>query len=181
MRCAHEDAMTVRRLPTNLRTLSLVASLAAAACGQPEPAAPPPAGTPSAPQAVVHDGRAIEISANDLMKFDMVEIRAKAGERLSVTLVNKGTMPKLSMGHNWVLLASGVNADTFVALAGEAPTTDYVPAARQADMLAATKLLGPAERDTVTFSAPATAGQYTFLCSFPGHYQVGMKGVLIVE
>jgi azurin len=184
MRCAHEDAMTVRRLPTNLRTLSLVASLAAAACGQPEPAPPPgatPAATLSAPQAVVHDGRAIEISANDLMKFDVVEIRAKAGERLSVTLVNKGTMPKLSMGHNWVLLASGVNADTFVAVAGEAPTTDYVPAARKADILAATKLLGPVERDTVTFSAPATAGQYTFLCSFPGHYQVGMKGVLIVE
>ena len=40
------------------------------------------------------------------MKFIVIEIRAKAGERLSVTLVNKGTTPKFSMGHNWVLLGA---------------------------------------------------------------------------
>jgi uncharacterized cupredoxin-like copper-binding protein len=32
----------------------------------------------------------------------------------------------------------------------------------------------------VTFTAPTTPGRYEFVCSFPGHYQVGMRGVLIV-
>ena len=66
------------------------------------------AAPPSAPAATRADGRKIEIAASDTMKFEITEIRAKAGERLSVTLVNKGTMPKFSMGHNWVLLAAGI-------------------------------------------------------------------------
>jgi azurin len=140
----------------------------------------PAASAPSPAPAAVHDGRPIEITADDTMKFSTVEIRAKAGERLSVTLTNKGTAPKFSMGHNWVLLASHVDRDAFLAAAGEAPATDYVPAGRRGDILASTKLLGPGEHDTVTFAAPA-AGRYPFFCSFPGHAQVGMQGVLIVE
>ena len=162
-------------------------SLAVTACGQTgQPASgpgAPSAGPTPAPAATAPaaEGRKIEVTANDQMKFSLVEIRAKAGERLSVTLVNKGTTPKFSMGHNWVLLSLAANVDTFLVAAAEAPTTEYVPAARQADILATTKLLGPGERDTATFAAPAAPGRYPFICSFPGHAQVGMRGVLIVE
>ncbi|HEY8549582.1 MAG TPA: plastocyanin/azurin family copper-binding protein [Vicinamibacterales bacterium] len=149
----------------------------AATSGQAQAAAEPAAS--SAP--AVHDGRAIEITGNDTMKFSVTEIRAKAGERLSVTLRNVGTMPKFSMGHNWVLLAGGVDPEAFVVAAAEAPTTEYVPASKKSEILAATKLLGPKESDTVTFNAPSTPGKYDYLCSFPGHFQVGMRGVLIVE
>lgn len=164
----------------------VVLAVAGAACGQPGPSAgndapAVPATVPAPASATVPDGRKIAISGDDTLKFDVVELRAKAGERLSVTLTNKGKTPKFSMGHNWVLLASGVDLDTFVTAAGESPTTDYVPASRQSDILAATKLLGPAEEDTATFNAPATPGRYDFICSFPGHFQVGMRGVLIVE
>ena len=168
-------------------TAALLASLAVTACGQSgqstsgpgaPSAAPSSAPTATAPAAT---GRAVEVIANDQMKFSLVEIRAKAGEQLSLTLVNKGTTPKFSMGHNWVLLVAAVDVDSFLVAAAEAPTTEYVPAARKADILAATKLLGPGERDTATFAAPATPGRYPFICSFPGHAQVGMRGVLIVE
>jgi azurin len=90
-------------------------------------------------------------------------------------------MPKLSMGHNWVLLKQKINIDEFVAEAAQAATTNYIPASKKADVLAHTKLLGPKEKDTVTFQAPKEPGRYPFICSFPGHYQVGMKGELIVE
>jgi azurin len=133
------------------------------------------------PAATAHDGRAVEITANDTMKFSVTEIAAKPGEKLSVTLVNEGTTPKFSMGHNWVLLAAGVDAPKFLIAAAEAVTTEYVPAAAAKDVVVATKLLGPKERDTVTFTAPTTPGRYEFVCSFPGHYQVGMRGVLIVQ
>ena len=126
-------------------------------------------------------GRAIEITGNDTMKFSVTEIRAKPGETLSVTLVNIGTMPKLSMGHNWVLLKSQNLVEPFVMDAPQAATTDYIPQNRKGDMIAHTKMLGPKERDTVTFQAPKNPGRYPYVCSFPGHYQVGMKGELIVE
>ncbi|HET7217126.1 MAG TPA: plastocyanin/azurin family copper-binding protein [Vicinamibacterales bacterium] len=161
---------------------AILLSLAVAACSSPDaPETGPAAASPAAARPAVHDGRPVEITADDTMKFSIVEIRAKAGERLSVTLVNKGTTPKFSMGHNWVLLTISANVDAFLMAAAEAATTDYVPAAKRADVLAATKLLGPGERDTATFAAPATPGKYPFLCSYPGHAQVGMRGVLIVE
>jgi len=166
--------------------VALILALAVAGCQGPEPSGPEAAAaaasTPAGAGApIAHDGRPIAIAANDTMKFSVVEIHAKPGERISVTLINKGTTPKFSMGHNWILLAGPADVDAFLAAAAEAPTTDYVPAAKAAQMLASTKLLGPGEQDTATFTAPATPGQFPFLCSYPGHAQVGMRGVLIVN
>lgn len=167
--------------------LALFITAFSAGCSSPPSESASSPATPSAstsavtPAAVVHDGRPVEITGNDTMKFSVTEIKAKPGEKLSVTLVNVGTTPKFSMGHNWVLVTSGVDIQPFLVASAEAVTTDYVPVADKDKILAATKLLGPNERDTVTFTAPNTPGRYDFLCTFPGHYQVGMRGVLIVE
>ena len=85
------------------------------------------------------------------------------------------------MGHNVVLLTGGTDPDAFALLAMEAATTEYLPAAMKSRVIAATRLLGPGESDTVTFTAPSAPGSYVFLCSFPGHFQVGMRGVLTVQ
>ena len=126
-------------------------------------------------------GRVVEITGNDTMKFSVTEIRAKPGESLTVKLTNVGTMPKLSMGHNWVLLKAANLVDPVIAAAPQAASTNYVPDSHKNDIIAHTKLLGPKESDSVTFQAPKEPGHYPFFCSFPGHYQVGMKGELIVE
>ena len=176
-------------MPAFITLFVLLIALSGVACSAPpattsaasDAAAATPAAAPAAPAAPVHDGRPVEISADDTMKFSVTEIAAKPGEKLSVTLVNLGTTPKFSMGHNWLLLAAKVDVQPFLVAAAEAMTADYVPTATQKDrILAATKLLGPKERDTVTFTAPTAPGRYEFVCSFPGHYQVGMRGVLIV-
>ena len=168
-------------------TAAILFSLAVSACGQSGqstsgPGAPSAAPTPTpAATAPAAEGRKVQITANDQMKFSVLEIRAKAGERLSVTLANTGTTPKFSMGHNWVLVLPMPDVQPFLTAAAEAVTTEYVPQGTQKDrILAATKLLGPNERDTVTFTAPTTPGRYDFFCTYPGHYQVGMRGVLIV-
>jgi len=165
--------------------LALLLTLAAAGCGSSTPvgeaASAAPAGRATPSTAAAAKGRPIEITANDTMKFSVVEIHAKAGERLSVTLINQGTTPKFSMGHNWILLGATADVDAFLTAAAQSPTTDYVPAGNPPLSLAATKLLGPGESDTVTFTAPASAGRFPFLCSYPGHAQVGMRGVLIVD
>jgi azurin len=171
-----------------LRVLTVAACglvwISVSGCGKKDSSSPAAAGSPgtSSPAASAPaSGRAVEITGNDTMKFSVTEIRAKPGETLSVTLSNIGTMPKLSMGHNWVLLKSQSVVDAFVNEAPQAATTNYIPPSRNNDIIAHTKLLGPKEKDTVTFQAPKAPGKYPFLCSFPGHYQVGMKGELIVE
>jgi azurin len=125
--------------------------------------------------------RAVAISADDTMKFSTTQIFARPGETLAITLTNKGAVPKVAMAHNWVLLKPGVDT---IALATEgmtSPQTAYIPASAAGQILAATKLLGPGESDTVTLTVPSTPGRFPFLCTFPGHMQAGMKGELIVE
>jgi azurin len=168
------------------RYIALLTLLVAAGCSSPpasNPTSPAPASSTAATSApaAAATGRAIEVTASDAMKFSVNEIIAAPGETLSVTLVNVGTTPKFSMGHNWVLLAAGTDPQAFVVAAADAVTTEYVPASLKAKVLASTKLLGPKERDTATFTAPSTPGRYDFVCSFPGHFQVGMRGVLIVR
>lgn len=165
--------------------MTALAALALAGCSRSEktadatPAAAQAGAAPAAAKPAT--GRAIAITANDTMKFNVVEIRAKAGEALAVTLVNEGTVPKFSMGHNWVLLAADADLNAFANDAAMAAATEYIPASFKAKVIAGTKLLGPKESDTVLFYAPKAPGSYPFICAFPGHMQVGMKGVLIVE
>ena len=117
----------------------------------------------------------VELTANDQLKFDKIEVHVKANEKVTLTLKNIGTMPKESMGHNFILLKDGTDLAGFAAEAVSAP--DHIPA-NNAAMLAHTKLLGPGESDTIEFTVPA--GSYTYICSFPGHYMT-MTGVLTAE
>jgi azurin len=123
----------------------------------------------------------ITISANDQMKFDVTTITAKAGERIAVTLKNTGTMPKASMGHNFVVLDKTQDPAKFVDAGQTHFGQDHIAPELSNKVIAHTKLLGPGETDTVTFNAPRIPGPYTFICSFPGHLAVGMKGTLTVQ
>jgi azurin len=125
----------------------------------------------------------VTIQADDKMRFDVTAFDAKPGQKISVTLKNIGTTPKLSMGHNFVMLDKGVNTDNVHAWLDKASmeaSHDYVPLDDK-QVLAHTKLLGPNETDTVTFSAPYIPADYLYLCSFPGHYSQGTKGFMTVK
>jgi azurin len=62
-----------------------------------------------------------------------------------------------------------------------ARATDYLPASKKSFVLANTTLAGGGETVKVTFTAPTEPGEYTYICSFPGHYMAGMKGVFVVK
>lgn len=121
------------------------------------------------------------MSVDDKIVFDVTAFEVKPGQKVSVTLTNKGTSPKASMGHNFVLLNRNVTMAKFADAASMAAATEYVPAEFKKDVIAATKLLGPGESETVTFNAPYIPGDYNYLCSFPGHYTQGAKGVMTVK
>jgi azurin len=53
----------------------------------------------------------------------------------------------------------------------------YVPA--MAEVLFHTRLLNPQETVKLQFIAPAQAGDYPYVCTFPGHWSI-MNGVMKV-
>lgn len=127
--------------------------------------------------------KAVEIQADDKMRFDVTAFDAKPGQKIAVTIKNVGTTPKFSMGHNFVMLDKAINTGnvtTFLDKASMEAAHDYVPPGAK-DVLAHSKLLGPGESDTVTFNAPFVPGEYLYLCSFPGHYSQGTKGIMTVK
>ena len=129
------------------------------------------------------DARVVTIRAgvDNAMKFDVTTITAAPGETLKVVLKNQSTLPKNVMGHNWVLLTAGSDPVAFAAAATGDAATEYIPAKLKDKVVAAVKLLGPNETGEVTFKVPTTPGEYPFLCSFPAHTVVGMKGTLVVK
>jgi len=126
-------------------------------------------------------GRTVELTASDTMKYDKAEITAKPGETLHIVLKNVGTMPKLVAAHNFVVLKAGTDQAEFTKAAFNARETDFIPPSMKTAVIAHTGLAGPGETVETTFTVPAKAGNYPYLCSFSGHFALGMKGTLVVK
>jgi azurin len=115
------------------------------------------------------------------MKFSTETIEAKPGESLKIRLTSTGQMPKIAMGHNFIVLKPGVAPLEFVNAGLEHRDTDFIDPKMKDRTLAATTMIGPGETAETTFKVPAKADSYTYLCSFPGHFAGGMKGTLVVK
>lgn len=125
--------------------------------------------------------RTIELNASDDMKYSTTTIEAKPGETIKIRLTPKGTMPKIAMSHNFVLLKIGTDAAAFVTAGASARATDYIAPDKKPQVIASTTLAGNGETVETTFKVPAAAGSYPFVCTFPGHFVAGMKGTLVVK
>ena len=140
--------------------------------------APLAAQAPAKPAGAV---RTIDLIANDEMKYNITTITAKPGEQLRVRLIARGVVPKVAMAHNFVLLKPGTNELKFVEAGAMFRDTDFIAPALKGTVLAKTPLAGPGETVQVVFTVPSKPGNYPYLCTFSGHFQAGMKGVLIVK
>ncbi len=164
-------------------SMMLMSPLAAQtpATTKPAPSMAKPADTQKPAPGAAKGVRTVEIIGTEDMKFSLTTITAKPGEQLRVRLVVKGAMPKVAMAHNFVLLNKGASPVDFVSAAVMASATAYIPEAKKADVVATTALAGAGETVEVVFKVPAAAGDYPYLCSFPGHFQAGMRGTLAVK
>jgi uncharacterized cupredoxin-like copper-binding protein len=109
------------------------------------------------------------------LKFDPAQIRVKPGARVKVVFNNDDDML-----HNFVLVAPGtaVEVGTLAMQLGlDGQAQNYVPPTDK--VLYHTLLLQPETAETIYFTAPATPGEYTFVCTVPGHFYV-MQGKLRV-
>jgi azurin len=123
----------------------------------------------------------LSIDGNDALQFSESELTvSKDCGEVKLTLTHVGALPKSAMGHNWVL------TDTSAA---QAVVSDGISAGLDNDyikpgddrVLAHTAIIGGGESTTITFSVAdlEAGGDYTFFCSFPGHFAI-MKGKFIV-
>lgn len=131
------------------------------------------------PQASDSDMANLVITGNDLMQFNKKELRAKAGQKVKLTLRHIGKLDVNVMGHNVVILKQGVNVDEFAAKAATERDNGYIPQGSD-EVLANTKMIGGGETTSIEFTAPSEPGEYEFICSFPAHYAM-MRGKFIVE
>jgi azurin len=112
------------------------------------------------------------------MQFDKTELNVAPGQLVEIVFTNPD-----SMQHNFVLgqpdsLKVIGPASDDLARTPNGPSLQYVPQIQQ--IIFSTKLVEPGETLTVQFKAPAEAGQYPYVCTFPGHWRI-MNGILNVR
>ncbi|WKN30933.1 ThuA domain-containing protein [Porifericola rhodea] len=114
----------------------------------------------------------------DMMKYDKAVFSVKAGEKVTIALENLD-----GMQHNLLILKPGSlqkvgKAADALARDPDGAQKDYVP--DMPEVLFATKMLNPEEVVNLTFTVPDEAGEYPFVCTFPGHWRM-MNGIMKVE
>ncbi len=120
--------------------------------------------------------------AQNPLGYDQTELTVKAGQKVKLTLNNTGSIAP--QPHNFLLLKPG-KLDAVGALANamladpQGMAKSYIPDAAKPDILASTKLVQPNQSETIEFTAPAEAGDYPYICTFPGHWLL-MRGVMHV-
>ena len=122
------------------------------------------------------------IEGNDMLQFNLKEMVVSSScSEITVTLKHTGAMPANVMGHNWVLTNTADFMPVATAGGGAGMANNYVPV-NDARVIAASAVIGGGAETSVTFSGDllSAGGDYTFFCSFPGHYAI-MKGSFVVR
>ena len=123
------------------------------------------------PLAAHADPCKVEISGNDVMQYDKKELAVPATcKEITVTLHHAGKQPREAMGHDWVLVKTADLAAVAQAAISAGLVNNYL-APGDKRVLAHTKVIGGGESTSVSFSASllTKGGDYSYLCSFPGH------------
>ena len=121
----------------------------------------------------------VDVESTDQMTFNTQAISvSKSCKSFTVNLKHTGSLPKTAMGHNWVLSKTADMPGVATDGSSAGPDASYLKAGDER-VIAYTDLIGGGESTSVTFdvSKLAAGEDYSFFCSFPGHYSL-MKGSL---
>ena len=123
------------------------------------------------------DVQVITIKAvREAMKYDKTEFTVVAGKPVIIIFENPDAMQhNLVVGKPKSMEIIGAAADKMIT-AKDGAEKNYVPDVPQ--IIAATPLVNPDQTYQLKFTAPA-AGDYPYVCTFPGHWRL-MKGVMKV-
>jgi azurin len=141
----------------------------------PNPSAPTKKRQTSMPKDWTQPDRVLKLGTKPGLKFDVTNFEVKAGSKVRLIFNNNDDMT-----HNVVIVAPGAadevgNLALNLGLKGS--EMSYVP--NSSKVLFHTALIGPDATESIYFVAPTTPGEYSFICSFPGHASV-MRGIIKV-
>jgi uncharacterized cupredoxin-like copper-binding protein len=117
----------------------------------------------------------IEIGTKPGLKFDQSLIEVKAGSKIKWTFKNNDDMP-----HNSVIVMPGTAIEVgnlAINMGLKGTELSHIPNTDK--LLFHTNLIGPGASETIYFTAPAKPGDYTIVCTVPGHAYV-MQSILKV-
>jgi plastocyanin len=112
------------------------------------------------------------------MRYDVPRLVVEPGKPFEIILENDDFMP-----HNLVFVRPGTREAVASLAASMRPDQldfqgrSYIP--DNQDVFAGTRLLEAGQRQNLKVMAPATPGEYEYVCTFPGHWTL-MWGTLIV-
>jgi uncharacterized cupredoxin-like copper-binding protein len=152
------DKGDVMRLPAVVTTMTLLL----AACGAAAPTSVPP-GT----------SRTVRIDMSDFF-FSPTTVNLNPGETVTLVLKNFGTLEHEFMAGRDAIYGQGYD-DDWLAKAKPGSSAGH-------DMrhMGESVRIAPNSTVTITLVVPAGVGQFEFGRFVPGHYEAGMKGILLV-
>ena len=127
------------------------------------------------------DVRTVEVTGMDNLKYDKTLIEASPGETIRLVFKVESNVPPAAMSHNIAILPQDMDKNAFAMASMGARDNEYIAPDYEDKLIAYTEMIGGGEISTVEFTVPETAGDYDFICTFPGHYQGGMVGILRVK
>ncbi len=114
----------------------------------------------------------------DQMRYDPEQLSVIAGETVKIVFENNdGMQHNLLIGSPGSLELIGQAADNLAQNALGA-SLEYIPPLPQ--ILLSAGLVDPGENRTLIWDVPPEAGDYPFVCTFPGHWRT-MNGVITVK
>jgi azurin len=122
---------------------------------------------------------AIELQANENMRFDKEMFKIKTGKKIRLLFKNTGAPSNTAMAHNVVILKKGTDIADFADAVHNAKNEQYVPSSVGSLVIAHTKLVSGGDSDEVDFTI-SQPGIYDYICSFPGHWGT-MQGKIVAE
>ncbi|MEQ9411363.1 MAG: plastocyanin/azurin family copper-binding protein [Fuerstiella sp.] len=126
----------------------------------------------------VSSAKKMTLNAVTGLQYEPNRLRVAPGTRVALTFHNNDP----GMPHNVVVVPADKMqsfGEQAMVLASNprAIATHYVP--NDPAEICFSPILNPGDQYTVYFEAPAQAGRYRFICTYPGHWQV-MRGTLYV-
>jgi azurin len=120
----------------------------------------------------------VEIAAvPEQLTYNVKWFVVEAGKPVQIVLSNPDAMPhNLIVGRPGSLQEIGA-AGAAMPMSADPNVKPFVPALPS--VLFSTRLLQGGETERLGFNAPATPGEYIYVCTFPGHW-VRMYGVMLV-
>jgi azurin len=119
----------------------------------------------------------VTIGTKPGLKFDTPEIQVKAGSRVKWVFNNNDDML-----HNCVIVkpnTSNAVGEAAIKLGLKAADMQYVP--KSGNVLYHTNILQPETSETLYFVAPSQPGEYSYVCTFPGHHTLMVGKLKVVK